>query len=201
MDSDRQTLRGESRLIKTLVQIMSDPHATWPLIAAANLDTRDLLLHFTLPFASITATAVTLGVLVLNRDWNFDLGYNIASERAWSIGGATLMFVVLAVCVLAFVFQQLGRIYGSRRDFNAALKVVVFGSVPVWCTGPFMFFMPVILIGMAAFVYCCVLYGIGAQAVLGVKAGDANEFIGIALLLSSVMLTIAGMAAVTLGIL
>ena len=111
------------------------------------------------------------------------------------------MFVVLAVCVLAFVFQQLGRMYASNRDFNAALKVAAFGSVPVWCTGPFMFLMPVILIGMAAFVYSCVLYSIGAQAVLGVKAGDANEFIGIALLLSSVLLAIAGMAAVALGVL
>lgn len=180
---------------------MSDPHATWPLIAAAKVPTRDLLLHTILPFASVTATAVTLGVLAFNRDWNFDFGYNIAPERAWSIGGATLMFVVLAVCVLALVFQQLGRMYASSRDFNAALKVAAFGSVPVWCTGPFMFFMPVILIGMVAFVYSCVLYGIGAQAVLGVKAGDANEFIGIALLLASVLLAIAGMAAVTLGLL
>ena len=47
---------------------MSDPHATWPLIAAAKVPTRDLLLHTILPFASVTATAVTLGVLVFNRD-------------------------------------------------------------------------------------------------------------------------------------
>lgn len=55
--------------------------------------------------------------------------------------------------------------------------------------------MPVILIGMAAFVHSCVRYGIGAQA------GDANGFIGIALLFSSVILAFAGMAAVTLGLL
>lgn len=180
---------------------MFDPRATWPLVGAAALNTRDLLLHYILPFASITATAVTLGVLAFNRDWNFDFGYNIALERAWHIGGATLLFVVLAMCVLAFVFQQLGRMYASSLDFNAALKVVAFGSMPLWCTGPFMFFMPVILIGMAAFVYSCVLYGIGAQAALGVKAGDANEFIGIALLFSSVILAFAGIAAVSIGLL
>ena len=53
-------------MIKTLIPVMSDPHATWPLIAAASLRTRDLLLHTILPFASVTATAVTLGVLVFS---------------------------------------------------------------------------------------------------------------------------------------
>jgi hypothetical protein len=64
---------------------MFDPRATWPLVGATALNTRDLLLHHILPFASITATAVTLGVLAFNRDWNFDFGYNIAPERAWRV--------------------------------------------------------------------------------------------------------------------
>ena len=184
-----------------LLLVVTSPHAAWPLIAAAPLRTRELLLHYVLPLSLVSAAAVTLGVAHFNRNWNFDFGYNIAQQRALSIGGATLLFVMLAVCVLAFVFQQLGRMYGSKRDFNAALKVAVFGSAPLWCAGAFIFFMPVVLVGMAAFVYSCVLYSIGAEAVLGVKAGDANEFIGISLLFSSVILALAGMAAVTPGFL
>ena len=186
---------------KPLTLVVTDPHTAWPLIAATPLPTRDLLLRYLLPLSLATAASVALGVARLNRDWNFDFGYNIAAERAWGVGAATFLFAILATLVFAWVFQQLGRMYGSRRDFNAALKVAVFGATPVWATGVFMFFMPVIIIGMAAFVYSCVLYGIGAHAVLGVKDSEQNEFIGIALLFASMILAVIGMAAVALGLL
>ena len=99
------------------------------------------------------------------------------------------------------MFQQLGRMYGSSREFNAALKVAVFGATPVWATGVFLFFMPVIILSMAAFVYSCVLYGIGAHIVLGVKECEQNEFTGIALLFAAMILAAIGMAAVALGVL
>ena len=78
--------------------------------------------------------------------------------------------------------------------------MVAFCTLPVWVVGACMFFMPMALVGMAAFVYTCLLSSIGADAVLGVKEGETAEFITISLLVATIIVTLFGMAASALGL-
>lgn len=186
-------------IFKHLILLFASPHAMWEVIAAERIGNARLIGAWILPFSLLAAGAVTLGIAVFNREWDETFGYSLGPERAWDVGRTTLLTAMASTLVLAAVFRQLGGIYQSSRDFNAALKVAVFGTVPIWLVGALLFFMPMVVPGMFAFIYSCVLYGIGARTVLGVKERDINEFVGIALLFSAIALTALGMLAGAAG--
>ncbi len=180
--------------------VLKDPAAGWGALAASRISVSALFTRMILPASLVSALAVTLGTAVFNREWSPDFGYDTRAENALGVGAATLLLLVTYAFVLAWVFTRMGRMYRSSDNFADAFKVVAYGTLPVWVVGACMFFMPMALVGMAAFVYTCLLYSIGAGAVLGVKEGETAEFVAISLLLATIIMTGFGVAASAIGL-
>lgn len=176
-----------------LAALFASPNPNWEEIARAPLPAHRLFTRLILPFAIAGALAVTGGTAFLNRDWSQTFGYSTTARQAPAIGAATLVLLALMPFVLAWVFQRLGSLYKSSCSYQAALNVAAHGTVPIWVAGCLMFFAPMFIVGMGAFGYSCMLYAGGARIVLGVKSTDTAEFVGIALLFSSLIMSVAGM--------
>ena len=185
--------------VARVATLLAAPNSIWEEVARAPVPARRLFARLILPFAIAGALAVTAGTAFLNRDWSQSFGYSTSARQAPGIGAATLVLLALMPFVLAWVFQRLGGMYKSSRSFQAALNVAAYGTVPVWIAGGLMFFAPMFIVAMGAFGYSCMLYAGGARIVLGVKPIDAAEFVGIALLFSSLIMSAIGMLAGAAG--
>lgn len=183
-----------------MLLLLKDPAAGWGAVAARRISVSALFTRMILPASLLSALAATLGTAVFNREWDVNFGYDTRAENAFAVGAATLLLLVSYTFVLAWVFTHMGKVYRSSGSYADALKVVAFGTLPVWVVGAFMFFMPMALVGMAAFVYTCLLYSIGAGVVLGVKEGETAEFVAISLLVATIIMTVFGMAASAVGL-
>ncbi len=159
-----------------------------------------LLWRLVLPGSTVSALAAMVGVLVFNRDWNADFGYDTRPDRAGALGALALLLSLAYAFVLAGVFTGVARLYRSDCSYTEAFRVVAYGTLPVWIAGAFMFFMPMVLGGMAAFVYSCLLYSVAAELMLGVPERETTEFVAISLLLAGVAMTLIGMAAASVGL-
>ena len=185
--------------VARVAALLTAPNTMWEEVAGAPVAARRLFTRLILPFAIAGALAVTGGTAFLNRDWSQTFGYSTSARQAAGIGAATLFLLALMPFVLAWVFQRLGGMYGSSRSYQAALNVAAHGTVPIWVAGCLMFFAPMFIVAMAAFGYSCMLYAGGARIVLDVKPIDSAEFVGIALLFSSLIMSVIGMLAGAAG--
>lgn len=187
-------------MIRCALKVLIAPHSGWIAVADMQLSIGTLAKWIIVPAALAGALAATLGTAVFNREWNAQFGYDTRAENALTVGGSTLLLLLTYSFVLAWVFARMGRMYRSSSDYAAALKVVAYGTLPMWLAGAFMFFMPMVIVGLAAFVYTCLQYSIGAGIVLGVKDAETAEFVAISVLLASILMTGFGMAASAIGL-
>lgn len=185
---------------KRLMLMLLSPRPMWRVIAAESRSGFRLFVFYILPFSLAAGAAVTVGVSTFNREWHEDLGYGARAVDAIPIGMVTAIFAAFSTYVLAWVFQRMAGLYKARFDFVTALAVSVYGTIPIWLIGTTLFFMPMVVPGLLAFGYSCMLYSMGAEEVLGIPRREAPEFVAMSLLFSAIILSIAGMLAASTGL-
>lgn len=185
---------------KRLMLMLLSPRPLWQVIAAESRSGFRLFVFYILPFSLAAGVAVAVGVSTFNREWNEDLGYGARAVDAVPIGMVTVIFTAFSTYALAWVFQRMAGLYKARFDFVTALTVAVYGTIPLWLAGTTMFFMPMVVPGMLAFGYSCMLYTMGAEELLGIATTEAPEFVAMSLLFSAIILSIAGMLAASTGL-
>jgi hypothetical protein len=104
------------------------------------------------------------------------------------------------VFALAAIFVLIAPLYGSSRDYRAALKVSTFGAVPVLLAGSTLVLPVMAIVGLIGLCHSLYVFWLGAKQVLNVRPHHQSEFVGISLLLLSVVSTFAGAAASSAGI-
>jgi hypothetical protein len=82
--------------------------------------------------------------------------------------------------------------YGVRRDFAGAFRVAAFGLTPVWLAGALLVKPTLLLVVLVAVLHTCLVLHAGLRAVLGVRPGDAAEYVAVSLLITAAASTIVG---------
>ncbi len=84
--------------------------------------------------------------------------------------------------------------FGSRRDYVAALKVATYGAIPLLLAGATLIVPAMVIVAMVGLCHTLFLYWVGVRRVLKVPAGGGAEFVGISLVLLVFMSVLAGAA-------
>ena len=98
------------------------------------------------------------------------------------------------------IFRLIAPMYGSSRDYVAALNVATFGAIPVMLAGATLLLPVMVSVSAVAFVYSLYLYWLGVGRVLNVAAGSQSEFIGISLTMLGGVSTLVGACASSVGL-
>jgi len=144
---------------------------------------------------------LAIGATVFDQAWSPALGYRVLPRGIYPVVLGAFLSSVAAVFMLAGIFSWIAPFFGPKPSFMPALKVAVFGSVPMWLASALLFLMPMIIAVMFAFFFSCYHYYLGVAKVLGVAADRAAEFVGISMLLLSLTLMLAGAAGSWAGLL
>ena len=124
-------------LVERAKNILLQPKAEWPVIAAEPQTVQNLYTQYAMILAAIPAVAGFIGMSIIG------MGFSTFSYRV-SIG-AGLAHMVLSyilglgmVYVLALIIDALAPQFGGTKDFISALKVSVFASTASWVSGIFL---------------------------------------------------------------
>jgi hypothetical protein len=186
--------------LRRIVGIVLHPNAEWDRIAAEHTTIDVLIRHFIVPLALLAPVATFIGIRFFDASWDEDLGFLVPPQDALAAAATTLVAAVGSVFALAGIFVLLAPLYGSSRDYRAALQVATFGAVPMLLAGALLFLPVLALLGLGGLFYTLYLYWLGAHKVLQVSRQHQAEFVGIAMLLLMVASSLGGALASSIGL-
>lgn len=185
--------------VNRIAQLLIHPQDEWDSIASESIDVDTLIRWYILPLSILAPIATVIGMKTFDRTWDAMAGYLVPSEAIYSAGVATLFASILSIFALAGIFKMIAPMYGSSRDYVAALKVATFGAVPVLLAGATLLMPVMVMVQVVALCYTIYLYWIGVGRVLNVSAGAQSEFVGISMTMLGAVSTLGGAFASSLG--
>ncbi|MDH4180796.1 MAG: YIP1 family protein [Betaproteobacteria bacterium] len=187
-------------LWRRLLWLIVRPGEAWEAIRDEPIGVDTLLARYIVPLSLIPPVASVIGMRTFNREWDAASGYLVPEHEIFAAGGTTLFGTIFSILALAGIFRLIAPMYGSSRDFRAALKVATFGAVPVLLAGATLLMPAMVIVPVVALCHTCYLYWVGVGRVLGVEPGSQTEFIGISITLLGAASTLAGGFASSLGL-
>lgn len=183
-----------------LVGIVLRPTQEWELIAREQSSIDDLLRRYILPLSVLAPLATFVGMKFFDAAWDEDLGYLVPAQEIFTAAATTLFATIVSVFALAGIFVLIAPMYGSSRDYRAALRVATYGSVPVMLAGATLVLPVMAIVGLIGLSHSLYVYWLGVKAVLKVRSSCQSEFLGISMLLLISASTLAGAAASSIGL-
>ncbi|MBA2690678.1 MAG: YIP1 family protein [Burkholderiales bacterium] len=193
--------KSSANMARRLAAICFSPRKEWDAIAGEPDSIGRLCWRYILPFSLIAPLSTMIGMRLFDGEWDAGYGYFVPAARIVPSAIGTFVISVLTIFMLAATYWLLAGFYDVKRNYLAALKVAVYGAIPVWISGVFLFLLPMIALSMAALAYSCVLYAIGLNRVMGVNEDNSAELAVLAILLVCMITVLLGSLASQAGLL
>jgi hypothetical protein len=186
-------------MLRRILSLIVTPQEEWDTIAQEAISVDRLIARYILPLSLLAPAASVIGMNVFDAEWSPSAGYLVPDDQIYAAGATTLIATILSIFALAGIFRLIAPMYGSSRDYVAALKVSTFGAVPVLLAGITLLMPVMVMVSVVALCHTLYLYWLGVGRVLNVSAGSQAEFIGISMTLLTGASTLAGAFASSIG--
>ena len=187
-------------IVNRIRGLMWNPRIEWDSVARDAPGQMRLMRDFILPLSLLAPLATFVGMWFFDTSWDADHGYALPRERIAGIVAATYGFEIANVYLLALVFYLLARTEGCKPTFLAAFQVAALGSVPLLISGVLLVIPFNIILTLFAMLHSFYLYYLGAERLMGIRAVNATEFVGIALICLLVLSGFLGAAGAMVGV-
>ena len=187
-------------ILRRIYLLLFYPRAEWDEIARETIRIDTLVRSYILPLSLIPPIATVIGMKTFDVSWNPAAGYQVPPDEIYAAGVATLFGSIGSIFLLAAIFRLIAPMYGSSRDFAAALKVATFGAIPVLLAGVALVVPVLVIVSVVALCHTLYLYWLGVHHVLGVEAGAQAEFIGVSITMLGGTSALLGAGASSLGL-
>jgi hypothetical protein len=179
-------------VLRRLLWLIVNPRDAWDAIADERIGVDALIVRYILPLSLLPPAGSVIGMMTFDRTWDPASGYLVPEDEIFSAGATTLFGTIVSIFLLAWIFRLIAPMYGSSRDFRAALKVATFGAIPVLLAGITLVVPVMVIVPVIALCHTLYLYWVGVGRVLHVAPGAQTEFIGISITLLGGLSTLAG---------
>lgn len=141
-------------IIKRVVAIITKPNDEWQTIKNETMSIADMFTKYALCVAAIPAIAGFIGWVAIGRSFGFGtVRMPVGTALMWAI--FMYIFSLASVYLLAFIIDALAPSFGSQKDMNRSLKVVIFSFTASWVGGIFNLIPALAILAML-----CGLYGL-----------------------------------------
>lgn len=188
------------QVLQRLVGLLVRPREEWDRIAAEPPSVEALIGRYLVPLSLLAPIATSIGMRAFDDAWGGDRGGRVPTPEIYAAAATTMLASISSVLALAGIFVLIAPMYGSTRDYKAALQVATYGTVPLLLAGATLFIPAMAMVAVVALVHSLYLYWLGARRVLHVARKEQAEFVGISVVLLSVSSTIVGAIASRIGI-
>jgi hypothetical protein len=185
--------------LRRIVFLIVQPTAEWDVIAAETTTIDLLLRRYILPLSLLAPIATVIGMSTFDRSWDPLHGYLVPADQIFAAAATTFFASIASIFLLAAIFVTIAPMYGSSRDYVAALKVAAYGAIPVLVAGATLLLPVMAIVTMVALCHTLFLYWIGVRRVLAVRAGAQTEFVGISVVLLAAISVVVGAVISSLG--
>jgi hypothetical protein len=124
-------------LVSRAKGVLLNPKSEWEVIKGETISNSDLFTKYALILAAIPAVCQFIGYSIFGLSLGPLGSYNVPVFRGliWMV-----LFYALTIggiYLVAFIMDALAPSFGSTKNLNASLKVVVFSYTAIWIVGVF----------------------------------------------------------------
>lgn len=184
-----------NKAIRSALRLTFSPNAEWQAIRDDPPGPRGVIASFVLLLACIPAASLCLGLLLSGDARSIDLGW--VAQR----GAVAYFGTVLSILLLAASLFILAPLFAGGRNWARALQVAAYSSAPVLLAGLVLVVPALAYATLLAVVHSFYLQYVGVQRILGVKEGNAAEYVALGIVLLVVASTLLGAIGSRLGVL
>jgi hypothetical protein len=142
-------------LVDRAKNIIMTPKTEWPVIAAEEPNTTEIMTGYVIPLALIPAVATVIGTGLIGGAFGASLTIGIGS------GIVSFIAAVLGVYLTALVMDYLAPNFGSQKNFGRAMQTVAYANTPAWIGGILGIIPPLAILGLLAGLYGLYLMYLG----------------------------------------
>jgi hypothetical protein len=171
-------------VVNRTIEIITNPKKTWRLIRDESARGRDMILKYDLVLALVPTACGFLGHLAWGSGFFFAL-----------INSALMLGVYLgSLFGMGLVINGMAPSFGTVRNENAAYKLVVYASTPVWVAGALTLFPSLGLLALVVgFGTAAYLFYLGCQVLMETPKEKALPFTGAAMGLWLIGVVVVGL--------
>ncbi len=151
-------------LIERVKNIMLKPHAEWDVIKNENHSVKQLFLNYAVILAAIPSVAVFIGFSSVGVSTGYgNLTLPLSNSLVYAI--FNYVFSLAGVYVVAFIMDALAPNFGSTKNMEDSVKVVVFSYTASWLGGIFLLIPSLSNLSAIAGIYSIVLLYMGMRKI------------------------------------
>ncbi len=126
-----------STIIERAKAIILNPRLTWQTIKGESADLKHLMLNYAAPLALIPPVSSFIGLALFGV--RIPTGHMLRPSLGELLAITVLGYLVslLSVFLVGLVINLLAPYFGSKADFNQAMKVSIYSATPIWLVGIF----------------------------------------------------------------
>ncbi len=124
-------------LVLRAKNIVLQPTAEWPVIAAETTDTKSLFVGDVLPLAAIGPIATWLGTSLIGVSLPLLGTYRTPLGAGLAIALVHYVLAVAGVFVVGLIIDALAPTFGGEKNSIQAMKCAVYAYTPAWLAGIF----------------------------------------------------------------
>ena len=185
-------------IIKRVIAIITKPNDEWQVIKNETMSIADMFTKYAIILAAIPAIAGFIGYGLIGISVGFGT-FRIPLGRCliWAIFMYALSLV--GVYLTAFIMDALAPSFGSQKDMNRSLKVVVFSWTPVWIAGILYIIPSIAVIVWIASLYALFLLYTGMKSLKEPPQDKLMGYFIVTLVINVVVLFLVGFIVSTVA--
>jgi hypothetical protein len=149
-------------IIKRAIALIIKPNDEWQTIKNETMSVADMFTKYALILAAIPAIAGFIGWVAIGRSFGFGtIRMPFGNALLWAI--FMYIFSLVSVYILAFIIDALAPSFGSQKDMNRSLKVVVFSYTATWLGGIFHLIPALAILAIICSLYSLYLLYLGIK--------------------------------------
>jgi len=180
-----------------VTNILKQPAAEWPVIAAEPTDVAALLQGYAAPLAAIPAVCRWIGFSVIGVSVPFVGTFRVGIVRGLANAIVYWVFALVGAYIAALVIEKLAPTFKSSGSTLDALKLVVYASTPVWVAGVLNLIPALSVLIIIAALYAIYVFYLGLPHLMHTPADQVIPYMVVSAL---VMIVITVCLAVLTGI-
>jgi hypothetical protein len=178
-----------SPLVQRVKNILVQPQAEWPVIAAEPSTIGSIYRNYVAILAAIGPICLLIGVLVFSGG-GFGL-FRFMGSAFIGYAVAKYLLTLVGVYLLALIIEALAPTFGGTKDRLAAFKLAAYSMTPAWVAGVLLLVPSLsILVGLAG-LYGIYLFYLGLPILMKPAADKSIAYVAASVVAAVIIMFIA----------
>jgi len=179
-------------LVDRVKNILITPKTEWEVIKNEQTSTADMFTKYAMILAVIPVIATIIGFSIIGVSFGFGVAFKWPFSASLLYGVVSYILNLVSIYVIALIVDALAPSFGSTKNLDASLKVVLYSYTASFVAGIFMIIPMLSWLALLVSLYSFYLMYLGLKIVKDTPQDKLAGYLVVTILISIVIYVVIG---------